>query len=1136
MAGDVAHAHDHQPKAKLFISYSRKDMAFADRLEAGLRSRGFEPLIDRTEIYAFEDWWRRIEELIVRADTIVFVLSPDAVASDVCAKEVAFAASLNKRFAPIVRTPVDANAVPEPLRRLNFVFFTDEAQFENSADQLAEALSTDIEWIRKHTDFGHLARRWAGAGRPGPRGLLLHSPVLEEAERWIAARPHGAPSPTSDTQDFIIESRKAATRRRNILSGSLAAGLAVAIGLTTLAYWMLRVSESRRNDALIAQSQFLARDARAAIAQGNATLGALLALAALPSNLSAPDRPFVNEAALALEAAMANQRERLIIPNAGSLNAIAVAPNGSPILATAKGNPNQNGWSKTVRIIDIGTGKELISLSHRLGVYDLRLSSDATRLISLTLEPDDNKNRWHVQVWEISSGRELFRLDELEDKPEFSSDGRRILLTGDAKANELRDAQTGTLIKSWPPKEISSAQFSPDGKTVLAVAFGKDAAQLWSAETGEVIRSFEPIAGYASAPRQAFSPDGSLVVIKVDNFSGKAKIFDTRTGSEVGSFGAQAQAWSDVAFSPDNSRAVTRYSFQRTAQLLDIRTGAVIASFDHEKQIASAAFSSDGRRLVTVSEDRVSLRDSANGAEIASVRSRGQDDNTTSSRQETVAWFSPAGDRLLVAFDAASTQLLDARTGSQIARLSGVARSISEQYQVNTIGYAQSIGETAFSPDERLVVTVDENRAAHIWNLANGRRLSTLLDGGATTASFLPDGNRILTFAGTIGVWHEEPLTVEVFRSDAGALNSATLSRNRNFLAAADADSTVRVWDANKHVEVKVLRGHQAQVHSVAFSPDGELIVTASADRTARVWNSRDGTILHVLRGHESTVRSAFFSPDGKHIVTASDDKTVRLWDAVTGGSIKMFQGNDRAVYSAVFSPDGRYILSAADGALTIWDVETGKSARTLRQRYDRNSNDRSDMASAESLGQIIRSQEGVKRPFAYYSADGTRIVGALSGAVELWNVASDLPNWLIFDRNTTWSARFSPDGHYVVTAADDGAVRLWSEKHWSGDGDGTISDDPVVTLAINNGRMNSVEFSSSGNEVVFASSDGSARIWNVAHCQTLIERARSQLPRTLTQRERKQHYLTNSTITDLFSAIRPYAGFLLPTSPAACD
>jgi tetratricopeptide (TPR) repeat protein len=233
-----------QSKAKVFISYSRRDMAFADRLESVLKARGFEPLIDRSDIYAFEEWWQRIEALIGNADTVVFVLSPDSVASDVARKEVAFAASLNKRFAPIVCRAVDDQAVPEALAKLNFIFFGDEARFEASADRLAEALSTDIAWIRQHTEFGEAARRWALA--KGPSGLLLRSPVLEQAERWIAARPRGAPAPTEATQAFIRHSRQAATRRRNSLTGSLTAGLILALALAGIAYWQRGVAVEQR--------------------------------------------------------------------------------------------------------------------------------------------------------------------------------------------------------------------------------------------------------------------------------------------------------------------------------------------------------------------------------------------------------------------------------------------------------------------------------------------------------------------------------------------------------------------------------------------------------------------------------------------------------------------------------------------------------------------------------------------------------------------------------------------------------------------------------------------------------------------------------------------------------------------------
>jgi hypothetical protein len=102
-----------QPKARIFISYSRKDMAFADRLDAALKARGFDPLLDRTEIYVFEDWWQRIQNLITQADTVIFVLSPVSVFSDTCHKEVQFAASRNKCFAPNSISPSRYQDGPE---------------------------------------------------------------------------------------------------------------------------------------------------------------------------------------------------------------------------------------------------------------------------------------------------------------------------------------------------------------------------------------------------------------------------------------------------------------------------------------------------------------------------------------------------------------------------------------------------------------------------------------------------------------------------------------------------------------------------------------------------------------------------------------------------------------------------------------------------------------------------------------------------------------------------------------------------------------------------------------------------------------------------------------------------------------
>ncbi len=224
-----------------------------------LRAGGLGPLIDRSEIYAFEDWWKRIQGLISQADTIIFVLSPDAVASDVCRREVAFAASLNKRFAPIVWRPVDFASVPSELSRLNYILFDTPSHFEQCLGRLVEALVTDFDWVRRHTEFGQMAAQWEGAKRAG--GFYLRSPLLEEAERWIASRPNDAPEPTAITRNFIAASRKATTLRRNILTGGLAVGLVLALALAGIAYWQRGLAlqsdqraREQRDEALLTRS------------------------------------------------------------------------------------------------------------------------------------------------------------------------------------------------------------------------------------------------------------------------------------------------------------------------------------------------------------------------------------------------------------------------------------------------------------------------------------------------------------------------------------------------------------------------------------------------------------------------------------------------------------------------------------------------------------------------------------------------------------------------------------------------------------------------------------------------------------------------------------------------------------------
>jgi hypothetical protein len=441
-----------QSKAKVFISYSRKDIAFADRIDAALKAHGFETLIDRRDIVAFEPWWQRVEGLIGSADTVVFVLSPNAVRPDsVARKEVAFAAKLNKRFAPIVYQPVEDKLVPEELAKLNFIFFDEPARFEQSADNLAEALNTDIGWVRQHTDFGEQARRWARA--KGASGLLLRSPALEQAERWIASRPPSAPAPTEETQAFIRQSRQGATRRRNVLTGSLAAGLVLALALAGIAYWQrgLAIEQrtladeqrkqalEQRNKALLTQSRLLADRASQSSDENDAGTGMLLAIEALPDSQSGVQRPYAAEAEVALFSARNRLQERFVLGgHEFEVWDATFSPDGE-LVVTGSQDKNAAVW-------DAATGKRrMILKGHALAVTSASFSPDGRKIVT-------GSGDHSIRIWDAITGETIRILEGHEGtvwSASFSSDGQRIVFSSVDKTARIWNAETGKL-KPFP--------------------------------------------------------------------------------------------------------------------------------------------------------------------------------------------------------------------------------------------------------------------------------------------------------------------------------------------------------------------------------------------------------------------------------------------------------------------------------------------------------------------------------------------------------------------------------------------------------------------------------------------------------------------------------------------------------------
>jgi WD40 repeat protein len=303
----------------------------------------------------------------------------------------------------------------------------------------------------------------------------------------------------------------------------------------------------------------------------------------------------------------------------------------------------------------------------------------------------------------------------------------------------------------------------------------------------------------------------------------------------------------------------------------------------HGDKVRSAAFSPDGLRIVTASDDRTARIWNARTGRAIGSPLEGH------AKQVNSAAFSPDGTRIVTASDDQTARIWDATTGRALQELKGPA------------GHTKAVRSAAFSPDGARVVTASDDRTARIWDAATGRPIGSPLEGHnnrVNSAAFSPDGTRIVTAAWDrhVRIWDAQSgKLLRDIAAHSRDVNAAVFSPDGTRIASVSDDGTARAWDAATGEAVggigaqadNELKGHADWVLSVAFSPVGRLLVTASRDRTARIWTPDPDQPPIVIKGHSQAVTSAAFSPDGTRIVTASEDGTARVWDAKDGQRIQ---------------------------------------------------------------------------------------------------------------------------------------------------------------------------------------------------------------------------------------------------------
>ncbi|RKZ90246.1 MAG: hypothetical protein DRR19_10605 [Candidatus Parabeggiatoa sp. nov. 1] len=166
----------------VFISYSRTDGDFARELNTALQQAGKTTWFDQESISTGVDFEKEIFKGIDGSDNFLFVLSPDAVASEYCEREVNYAAENSKRFITVLHRETDPTTMPETLRVINWIDFKN-TPFDKSFPELVQAIELDREHAHQHTVLQQRASDWADNDRSQHR--------LCQSRKWAKSRTDG---------------------------------------------------------------------------------------------------------------------------------------------------------------------------------------------------------------------------------------------------------------------------------------------------------------------------------------------------------------------------------------------------------------------------------------------------------------------------------------------------------------------------------------------------------------------------------------------------------------------------------------------------------------------------------------------------------------------------------------------------------------------------------------------------------------------------------------------------------------------------------------------------------------------------------------------------------------------------------
>ena len=193
---------------QVFLSYAEEDKSIMEQVRRSLRRASFTVWTNTTDIQTGVAFQQAINRGVEEADNLVYLLSPAALQSAYCQREIDYALSLNKRIIPLLAGATNLAQAPAVLQDLQYIDLTDNveaADYQQDESQLLRILHQESAYYEAHKILLAKALKWERQKR-NPC-ILLRGYNLRQYETWLKmAKQREQHRPTPLQEAFVAAS------------------------------------------------------------------------------------------------------------------------------------------------------------------------------------------------------------------------------------------------------------------------------------------------------------------------------------------------------------------------------------------------------------------------------------------------------------------------------------------------------------------------------------------------------------------------------------------------------------------------------------------------------------------------------------------------------------------------------------------------------------------------------------------------------------------------------------------------------------------------------------------------------------------------------------------------------------------